>query len=362
LYSGAICGMEQNNNQEIVESIIGAEVLYESMMKCKKGVLWKDSVAHYYLNGIEETLKLSQQLRDNIYVPRPPKHFKITHPKERDVVSIAFRDRVYQRSLNDNQIYPAMTQSLIKTNCACQKGKGTDVALKYLEDYLKKAYRKHGTNFYVLQGDIHKYYDSMHHEEAENCFKRYLHPEVYNRAVNVLREQYTGETGYNPGSQMVQIAGISVLSPLDHFIKEKLRIKWYMRYMDDFILLHEDKEYLEYCYAEIEKFLARHHFKPHPKKTKIYNVKKGIKFLGFTHHITEMEKVIRIVDPQNVKSERKKLRRQVILVKNGLLTKKQVGDGYEAWKAHVKRGNSYKLLLSMDEYYKELWEELLQCV
>lgn len=91
-------------------------------------------------------------------------------------------------------------------------------------------------------------------------------------------------------------------------------------------------------------------------------MKKGIKFLGFTHHITEMGKVIRIVDPQNVKSERKKLRRQVILVKNGLLTKKQVGDGYEAWKAHVKRGNSYKLLLSMDEYYKELWEELLQCV
>lgn len=115
--------MEQNNNQEIVESIIGSEALYESMMKCKKGVIWKDSVAHYYLNGIEETLKLSQQLRDNTYVPRAPKHFKITHPKERDVVSIAFRDRVYQRSLNDNQIYPAMTQSLIKTNCACQKAR-----------------------------------------------------------------------------------------------------------------------------------------------------------------------------------------------------------------------------------------------
>lgn len=229
--------MDQNNNQEIVESIIGPEALYESMMKCKKGVIWKDSVAHYYLNGIEETLKLSQQ----------------------------------------------------------------------------------------------------------------------------LREQYTGETGYNPGSQMVQIAGISVLSPLDHFIKEKLRIKWYMRYMDDFILLHEDKEYLEYCYAEIEKFLARHHFEPHPKKTKIYNVKKGIKFLGFTHYITETGKVIRIVNPQNVKSERKKLRRQVILVKNGLLTKKQVDDGYEAWKAHVERGNSHKLLLSMDEYYKGLWEELSQC-
>lgn len=349
--------METKENQEIIESIIGAEALYESMMKCKKGVIWKDSVAHYYLNGIEETLKLSKQLKDGSYVPRKPKHFKITHPKERDVVSIAFRDRVYQRSLNDNQIYPAMTKSLIKTNCACQQGKGTDVALAHLKTHLRQAYRKYKNNFYVFQGDIHGYYDNMQHKEAEGCFKRYLPTEVYYRAVNVLREQYTRDTGYNPGSQMVQIAGISVLSPLDHFIKEKLKIKWYIRYMDDFILIHANEKYLQYCYVEIENFLKKQHFELHPKKTKIYHVKKGIKFLGFTNYITNSGKIVRIIDSKNVKSERKKLRRQVALVKRGILTKEQVDSSFDAWKAHVQRGNTYKLLLRMNKYYKKLWEE-----
>ena len=261
-------------DKEIIENIIGGEALYESMMKCKKGVSWKNSVVHYCLNGIEETLKLEKQLKTNTYVPRPPKHIQITYPKKRDAVSISFRDRVYQRSLNDNQIYPSMTKSLINTNCACQTGKGTDFAFKYLEKYLKQAFRKHETNFHVLQGDIKGYYPNMRHDVAEENFKRYLHPQVYDRAVEILRKQYEQEVGYNPGSQMVQIAGISVLSPLDHFIKEKLRIKWYIRYMDDFILLHSNEKYLKYCYEEIRKFLKKIGFEPHPDKTKIFEVKK----------------------------------------------------------------------------------------
>ncbi len=343
-------------NQELIENIIGGEALYDSMMKCKKGVSWKNSVAHYYLNGIEETLKLEKQLKTNTYIPRPPKHIQITYPKKRDAVSISFRDRVYQRSLNDNAIYPAISKTLIYANCACQTGKGTDFAFSILEKYLKQAFRKYGTNFHVLQSDIHGYYSNMQHDVAENVFEKYLHPEVFERSRDVLRKQYAQEVGYNPGSQMVQIAGISVLSPLDHFIKEKLRIKWYIRYMDDFILIHPDEQYLEYCLKEIRKFIEKFGLEPHPDKTKLFPVKKGIKFLGFTHYVTETGKVIRIVDPKKVKAERKKLYRQVQLVKAGKLTKKAVDDGFDAWKAHVKRGDSWKLIQAMDRYYKNLWK------
>lgn len=139
-------GNDKTEN-EIIESVIGFEPLYESMMKCKKGVLWKNQPAHYYLNGIEETIKLSDQLRNGTYKPRKTRKVKITYPKPREAVANAFRDRVYQRSLNDNVLYPAMTRSFIDDNMACQKGRGPDVAMDRLDEFLHQMFRKYGLNF-----------------------------------------------------------------------------------------------------------------------------------------------------------------------------------------------------------------------
>jgi RNA-directed DNA polymerase len=136
------------------EKVIGFEALYTSMLKCRRGVMWKDSTAHFVLNGIEECLRLERQLKDGSYKPRPSKKVHITHPKPREAISIAFRDRVYQRSLNDNEIYPAMNRSFIYANMSCQKGKGPDKARKLLEKYLKRAYRLYGTDFHAAQFDI----------------------------------------------------------------------------------------------------------------------------------------------------------------------------------------------------------------
>ena len=99
--------MEKLNDDEILEKVISFEAIFESMMKCKKGVIWKDSAASFHLNGIEQSLKLSRELHDGTYKGRPPKKFMITSPKPREAVSIAFRDRVYQRSMNDNVVSEA---------------------------------------------------------------------------------------------------------------------------------------------------------------------------------------------------------------------------------------------------------------
>ena len=69
-------------------------------------------------------------------------------------------------------------------------------------------------------------------------------------------DSFPGEIGLGLGSQVSQIMELLVLNELDHFIKERLHIKYYIRYMDDFILIHPDKEYLEYCLVEINKHIA----------------------------------------------------------------------------------------------------------
>lgn len=338
-----------------LEQVIDFDAIFTSMQKCKKGVIWKDSVAGFYINGIEECLRLSTELQENTYVEHPPKHFMITSPKPREAVSITFRDRVYQRSMNDNVIYPLMSKQFIFDNFACQKNKGTDRARERLEEFLHKFYRKHKRDGFILKCDVKGYYPNMRHRTAEERFARYLPEPVYARTEKILRTQYAGDVGYNPGSQLIQIAGISVLSPLDHYIKEKLRIKYYIRYMDDFILIHEDREYLAECKQKITEFLANDGFELHPKKSTIFSITKELTFLGFTFKLTDTGKVVKMISSEAVRRKRKKLRHMVAKVKRGEMSKDKVDECYKCDRIYLAKGNSTKLIQRLDIYYKNLW-------
>ena len=338
------------------DSVIGVEALYESMNKCRHGVMWKASTASFVLNGIERCNQLSEELACGTYRARPTVKFKITSPKPRDIASITFRDRVYQRSLNDNAVYPVMSNSFIYDNFACQKGKGTDAARNRLKDFLHHYYRRYGHHGYVSQFDIHGYYPTMNHSVTEEMFKRKLEPDIYEMVEDILHKQYEGEQGYNPGSQLIQIAGISVLDGFDHFVKEQLHVKYYIRYMDDFLMISDDKTYLEECQQKAIEYLHNLQFTMNEKKTMIYPLEDGIDFLGFHYHLTETGKVLMFVRPKNVKRERLKLRRLVARSKRGCLPKEKVDESYSTWRNHASKGNSYKLLKRMDEYYDGLWE------
>lgn len=272
---------------------VSPEGLYESLQKCVRGTNWKRSVAAFELHGLERCQRLSEELRTGTYRPRPPRRFFITRPKKRECCSIHIRDRVFQRSINDNVIYPAMVKSLIKENCACQKGKGTSYARDLFERQLKNLWHECGTDGYALQLDIKGYYPNMRHEVALKPFERYLTPDAYAMVEAILTSQYAGEVGFQAGSQLVQIAGISALSSLDHYIKERLRAKRYIRYMDDMIILAADRSYLEECRQQIASELAKLGYELNTSKTRIIRASERIGFLGFTFQLRESGKVIR---------------------------------------------------------------------
>ena len=338
------------------EDIIGFDALYESMNKCIKGVLWKDSVAFFYHNWIRETMKLEKELKTGIYKERKPKFFTVTEPKTREIMSIAFRDRVYQRSLNDVALYPTLTKGCIYDNHACQKGKGTDKARERFRCFLQRHYRKHGTKGAILKCDIKGYYPNMRHDVVKETLRKLLDPEVYKMTADIL-ETFPGDVGFNPGSQIIQIIGISILNRPDHYIKEEMRIKGYERYMDDFLLIHEDPAYLEECLDKIKALLKEYHMELNMGKTGIFSLTEGVKFLGFYYRLTETGKVIITMDPKKVKHERRKLRRMVGLVKKGLKTREKVDEHYKSWKVHASFGNSFNMLKNMDKFYESLWRD-----
>lgn len=340
-----------------IETVIGFEALYTSMRKCTKGVIWKDSVASYRLNAVEKTMRLCEKLHDGSYRAQPPVLFTVTSPKRREIASVAFTDRVYQRSLNDNVVYPQMVNSFIYDNFACQTGKGTDACRERLKEFMRSYYRKHGQCGYVAQFDISGYYPNMNHSVTEETFREKLNPDIYALVETILRDQYPDKKGYNPGSQLIQIAGISVLDRMDHMIKEDMRARYYIRYMDDFLILHHDKEYLDECVRKVTEYLKGIKFTVNEKKTRVFELKEGIEFLGFKFSLTESGKVLMQIKSENVKRQRKKLRRLVNRSKQGLIPKPKVDESYSAWRNHASKGNSYKLLQRMDSYYSKLWEE-----
>lgn len=111
--------------------------------------------------------------------------------------------------------------------------------------------------------------------------------------------------GFPIGNMTSQIVAISYLNELDHFIKDGLKIKSYVRYMDDGVLIHNDKEYLKYCLKEIEKIICKYMLELN-NKTKILSSKEGIKFLGFRFIISN--KTIVKVNNKTKKRFKKKMK------------------------------------------------------
>lgn len=336
------------------ETIGDFETLYESHLKAQHGVIWKDSVAWYSLHGLEQTLKLSQEIVNGTYKAKPPITFTIYKPKQREIISIHYRDRVYQKPLNDLYLYPIMTRSFVKENGACQKGRGIDYERNEIfKKQLRKYYINNGSNGYVLQIDLKQYYKSLDHELVNQMFKAKLPEDIYELTKEVLENQYPGNVGYNPGSQMVQIAGISYLNGLDHFIKEKLHVKYYSRYMDDLVLISQSKKFLEHCRTEIEKELIAKKLTMHPTKTKITKLPDGITYLGFNWRLTETGKVIQTVKSQTVKDLKRTVNRLFKLYAKGKRSLECVQSSYTTRCSYIKKCNSYKLLTRLDAWYKE---------
>lgn len=122
----------------VKEKVCSFDSLYKAMKKCKKNVMWKDSVQGYYKNGLVNIHELRKSLLDGKYKIDKYTEFKIFEPKERNIVATRLKDRVFQRSLCDNYVYEAITKSFIYDNCACQKNKGTEFGRKRMKAHLQR--------------------------------------------------------------------------------------------------------------------------------------------------------------------------------------------------------------------------------
>jgi len=333
------------------------DALYRGYRKSKRNVVWKDSVAAYALNVMKNTVRLKEDVESGNYQISDYQRFMVHEPKEREIVATRFRDRQFQRSLCDTLLYREMTKGFIYDNCACQIGKGVDFALDRLETHLHRYYRKHGNCGWVLKCDIHHYFPDTPHAVAKAAVrKRVKEDRAYEMICDII-DSFEGDRGIGLGSQVSQLIELAVLDDLDHRIKERMRIRHYIRYMDDFILIHHDRETLRHCLEDIRTGIENIGLKLNIR-TQIYPLKQGIIFLKWRFILTDSGKVVRKICRRNVTKQRRKMKKLAAKIRDGRMPEEYLWMSFQSWRANARRGDTGRTVRRMEQLYDQLKGEM----
>jgi len=331
------------------EDLVDFEKLENVYHIIKCNTKHKEKILKYVVFYSSNTLNILEILKSKKYVHGKYNVFLINYPKCRIIMSENMTDKIINHLVSKYVLFQVIEPRLIPTNVATRKDKGSKTAIEYLKKYINKLKLNHD-KIYVLKCDIHKYFYSIDHEillqklekiiedkDIYELVKTIIHSTNYDYInedieykINRQREyisklnisdhekeikykeldklpRYFKGKGLPIGNMTSQIMAIFYLNELDHYIKEKLHIKYYIRYMDDLILLHHDKEYLKKCLKEIEEKVIG--LKLHlNNKTQIYELHHGFPFLGYKF-ILKNKKLYILLNPNTKKRIVKRLKK-----------------------------------------------------
>lgn len=337
------------------EKVVDFGNLYQAYLKSKSSKGFSKSSQKFQVLALDGIHQIKRRLETKTYQVSKYNEFTIYEPKERVIKACSFVDKIVQHSLCDNVLIPRLNKEFIQTNYAGQIGKGTLYGLDCLKAQMYLAYQKYGYDCWIVKADIGKFFYNINHDILKDILKYFIE----DKEVYWLCEKFINSTeglGLPLGNQISQVYALLYLSGLDHFITGELGVNYYGRYMDDFYLIVQDKEYAKWCLAVIYEFVHTLGLELNGK-TQIIPFKNGIKFCGFHTYITSDGKVIRKLKNENKRAAKKKFKKMVGLVKNEKLSKEKFYESYNAWKNHISHGNGVKLGYKMDMYIEELFKK-----
>lgn len=359
------------------EEMCEFEVLYEAYRAARRGKRSKYSEAQYEANVLQLTERLSYLLKTGKYKPSGFNTFYVREPKLRLVQAPAFVDKVVQHALVDNILYEAITHSFIQDNYASQRNKGTHYGLSRLKLSMLSYFRsrkgkdeesrrsqglpmrpKEEWNYadgWVLKCDVRHFFASLDHDIVKSKLREKV---VDDRVFSLMCTYIDSTEGLPLGYQTSQLLALLFLNELDHFIKERLHIRYYGRYMDDFFLIHEDKEYLKYCLKEINAFVAGINLELN-EKTAIFPLKNGVDFLGFHTYLTETGKVVMKLRRTSIQRMNARLKLWSKAYPKGEISKEEIITSFKAWNAHAAHGNTYTLRMNYKKRVENIIKEVI---
>lgn len=335
----------------LYEKVCAFDNLLRAFYKARKGKRDKSNVAQFEANLEWELLRMEEELRDGSYQPGPYRTFMIYDPKKRMISAAPFRDRVVHHALC-NIIEPIFEKTFIFHTYANRRGKGTHAAIRHCQ-YLMRQYE------YVLKADIRKYFPSIDHEILKRRITRKIGCRRTLDLIELIIDRSNPQeeiANYFPGDDLFTVAhrrkGLPMgnltsqffaniyLSGFDHFVKEELRVKGYIRYVDDVVLFGNDKAALHQIRQEMERYLAEMlRLRLHRNKTVVFPTRLGVNFLGQrifrTHRRLKKENLIRF---------RRRMRKRLQLYRAGEISSEKMEQQLNAWRGHATQADTEKLL------------------
>lgn len=326
--------------------------LYRAYLKSKSGKGFSKSSQRFQLAALDGIHQIKRRLETKTYKVSPYNEFTIYEPKERTIKAGSFQDKVVQHSLCDCVLLPNLQKEFIDNNFAGQIGKGTLYGLDWLRAQMYLAYQKYGYDCWIIKADISKFFYNIEHDILKDIVKYFiLDEDVYWLCEKLIDS--TDGIGIPLGNQVSQVFALLYLSGLDHFVTGDLGVRYYGRYMDDFYLIVENKDYAKWCLNAITEFVHTLNLELNGK-TQIIPFKNGIKFCGFHTYLTEDGKPIRKLKNESKRAAKKKFVKMAKLVIKGKLDKDKFCESYNAWKNHISYGNCVKFGYEMDKYIEQI--------
>lgn len=339
-----------------LNDIFSTSRLYESYKFCKQGTDWKSPVQLYGVFVSTNLPDLVVECYTGSFTPRGFHCFDIKERgKLRHIKSITIEERVVQKSFVKNCITPVLRPYLIYDNGATLKGRGPHHQIKRVVKHLQDHYKKYGLKGWIYTFDFHDYFGSIPLHalvEAERSKIVFDHVMKY---VETFIYAF-GEIGLGLGSEISQISAVYYPNPIDHYVKDQMRVHGYDRYMDDGIIIHHSKKYLMKVIQGVKQIATKLGLSFSEKKCRLMKISKQFTFLKTRFRLTETGKVVKRVVNKTITRERRRLKKFRHLFDLGRMTFEQILNAYKSWKGSIKRrGMCYTSITSLDKLFNELF-------
>ena len=315
------------------EQVVTFENLFNAYESASRGRRYKNSVLGYRQHLEENIIDTLNLLTWKQWSPSRFKEFYIYDPKKRLISAPPFKDRVVHHALV-SIIAPLFERKFITDSFACRAGKGTHAAKVRVEFFADTAHKAWG-EYYVLKGDIRAYFYSVNRRVLLGLIERTISDRDVVWLIRRIVECDGDVQGIPLGALTSQLFANVYLDALDHHLKDGLGVKFYARYMDDFVVVHRDKRYLQDLLSEINRFITDQlHLVLNPK-TEIFKSGIGschaIDFCGYRiwPGYTKPRK-------RTVTRARKRFRKLSVLYREGRVKLARVSAGMTSFAGYMK--------------------------
>ena len=274
-------------NQNLFSALCDFRNIQRAYQDAKKSKRFKRDILEFGFSVEDNLSNLRENFLTGTYRHGGYRSFIVVDSKKRNIEVAPFRDRVVHHAVV-NVIEPIFEKSFIYDSYACRKGKGTHAAVSRTKKFMAGVSENFAKRAYFLQFDVKKYFESIDHGILLRLIRKKIKDAAIFGVIEEIVRSKLGDKGIPIGNLTSQLFANIYLNELDHFIKEKLGVRYYLRYMDDFLIFHEDPKKLVVFKREIDGFVSSELLLKLGKKRSGIELADRVDFLGyvlFPHYV-----------------------------------------------------------------------------